>query len=80
MELYQCGDCGFQLLPEGETVIQSRFVAFRLAKTGEELPPGLMIQVRVCRDRNDCYRRERDRVSGLGDPMVGWFESLAQKR
>lgn len=57
-------------------MIQSRFVAFRLAKTGENLSPGLTIPVRVCRNQNDCYRRDRDRVSGIGNPMVGWFESM----
>jgi len=80
MTLYQCGDCGYRLLPEQETVLESRFIAFRLVSNGNVLPPGYMMPVRVCKDRYACYRRERDCVRSGAMTTLEWLEELAQKR
>lgn len=66
MVLVQCHDCGFQLLPEGETVLQERWIPHSGA-TGDqkEIPLGAhSAWVRVCKDRGDCSRRTLDKVAG----------------
>lgn len=66
--LYQCGDCGYQLLPSGETEIRGRLLRFVDPKG--RLVSGLQVGARVCASRRDCMRRQVYKVSGIGDPMV----------
>ncbi len=66
--LYQCGDCGYQLLPIDETETQGRFLSFVDLKG--RLVSAQQVGTRVCASRRDCMRRQVYKVSGVGDPMV----------
>ena len=78
MTLYQCGDCGFQLLREEETEFQIRWIQFQ-DKKGRPIS-GMTIQFRVCASRVDCWRRSNDKVSGLGDLVVGFLTRVVEGR
>lgn len=76
--LYQCGDCGYQLLPEKETELQVRWIHYQ-DKKGRPLG-GTTIVLRVCASRADCYRRTFDKVSGLGDVMTDFLTRVVEGR
>ena len=78
MTLFQCGDCGYQLLKEQETEIQTRWIQFQ-DKKGRPMG-GMTTPVRVCVSRVDCWRRSHDKVSGLGDARVGFLERVVEGR
>lgn len=67
MVLFQCHDCGFQLLPEEETVLQERWIPNSPCRGDEkEIPLGAHSAfVRVCGNRADCSRRTLDKVAGV---------------
>ena len=68
MVLVQCHDCGFQLLPEEEAVLQERWIPHSMASGDEkEFPLGAYSAfVRVCKSRGDCFRRTLGNVAGVG--------------
>lgn len=68
MVLVQCHDCGFQLLPEEETVLQERWIPHS-GSSGDDKEISLGAYsafVRVCKNRGDCFRRTLDNVAGVG--------------
>lgn len=66
MVLVQCHDCGFQLLPEEETVFQERWIPHSTSRDGKEMSLGAYSAfVRVCKNRADCLRRTLDNVAGV---------------
>lgn len=68
MTVYECGECGYQLLPADE-VKEGHFIDVRRGIGG--LWPGL-----VCRDPFACARRVRHGVAGRTPPAqersAGW--------
>jgi hypothetical protein len=66
MVLVQCHDCGFQLLPEEESVLQERWIPHSTAPDEKEISLGsYSALVRVCKNRGDCSRRTIDNVAGV---------------